>query len=357
MKILYILTSYNLYGGTPKKTLDLIETLGGKACLYVYENKRNEFKYRFINTGATIYEGFYRRNLYRHLRALLKIVDEEKIDIVQTQFSMGETLGYLIKMFRPKIKLIIAIVGTNKPTFPKNILIPLFYRKVDHVIFVSKYAQYAKIKQFPILKSKSNSIIYNGTKIRENNGEIIPILNKTSILGIGYLAEWKNLNVLIETMNILINRNNYTKVYLYLAGDGPLKEKLNADIRNYTLDQNVFLLGCQSNIGALLQSCDIFVHPCNIEAFGIAVTEAMMAKKPIIVSDAGALPELIQNNYSGLIVSHKDPNAWAGAILHLINNPDFAATLAQNAQKKALEDFTVENFTNNYLRLYKNIVD
>ncbi len=101
MKILYIMSSYNVYGGTPKKTLDLLRHFGKDSVLYVYNNIFQEFKGLFELTGAKVFEGCYGWNLVKHLRELLLIIDEEGIDIVQTQFSLGEGLGILVKLFRP----------------------------------------------------------------------------------------------------------------------------------------------------------------------------------------------------------------------------------------------------------------
>ena len=84
MSILYLLASYNIYGGTPKKTLDLLQHLKEDASLYVYGDSFIECKHYFEESGATLYEGYYNRNLWLHIRALLKIIDEKSITIVQT---------------------------------------------------------------------------------------------------------------------------------------------------------------------------------------------------------------------------------------------------------------------------------
>jgi len=108
------MVSYNLYGGTPKKTLDLMKHFGEKSVLYVYQNGYEEFKPLFEATGGKVFEGFYGRNILKHLKRLIRIIDQENIDIIQTQFWMGETLGFFLKLFRPKVKVIIAFVGDTK---------------------------------------------------------------------------------------------------------------------------------------------------------------------------------------------------------------------------------------------------
>lgn len=350
------MSTYNLYGGTPKKTLDLMNHFGEQSSLYVYHNKFPELKSQFESSGGKIYEGFYGKKIHLHIRKLLGIIDDEGINIVQTQFFMGETLGYLIKRLRPNIKIIIAFVGPFKPNKIKTFVLSLMYPKVDQFVYITKYVKSEKIDQFPILRKKRGAIIYNGTEKRTDNGQIIPKLKQYAIFGIAGLTIWKNIKILIEAMNILVYRENVTNVHLYIAGDGPLKRELEKMIRNYELQDNIFLLGYQSNVGAILNNCNLFVHPSFKEGFGIAVAEAMIAQKPIIVSDAGALPELIDHEHSGLIVPPDDAQAWSDAILRLMRNPKIAENLAFNAKVKAQNEFSINRFVNDYNSLYHSIL-
>jgi glycosyltransferase involved in cell wall biosynthesis len=127
-------------------------------------------------------------------------------------------------------------------------------------------------------------------------------------------------------------------------------------IDKYNLSNNVILLGYQNNIGRLLNDCDIFVHPSYKEGFGIAVAEAMHAGKPIIVSCAGALPELIINQKNGLVVTPHNPEEWVQAILSLLNKSNYASELGKNAKVKAKEFYSFQNFVNSYNNFYEEIL-
>jgi len=356
VKILYILDSFNIYGGTPKKTLDLMKYFGKNSVLYIYDNIYSEFKPQFEKTNGKIFEGFYGKNLLSHLKHLLRIIDEEKIDIVQTQFFWGEVLGYLIKLLRPKIKLIIAFVGPFKPEKFKSFISKLMYRRTNHFVYITRYVKNEKFQQFQILKRKNGSIIYNGSAVRIDNREYSHEMKNVSVFDIAGLLNWKNIQILIKAYNIILNQYKMTDYYLYIAGDGPYRSELEKMIDEYKLQDSVFFLGYQKNVGRLLNSCDIFVHPSYSEGFGIAVAEAMLAEKPIIVSNAGALPELIENNVSGLVVAPNNPEEWAEAILKLVENKEFAKDLAVNARKRAEEKFSIEKFCKNYEKLYKSIL-
>ena len=349
------MSSYNIYGGTPKKTLDLIKHSGNDSYLYVYHNIHNEFKKLFEDAGATITEGFFGRNLFKHIQTLLNIIDTQNIEIIQTQFTMGEVLGYIIKSFRPNIKLITAFVGPFVPSGIKKPISNIIYKKVDAFVYISQYIKNVKTEQFPILVDKKNVIIYNGTEKRTDLDNDVPLLKSPSLLDVARLGDWKNANILIEAMNILINERK-KKLYLYLAGDGPEREILERKIKEYTLNKYVFLLGNQKNIGSLLEQCSIFVHPAYAEGFGIAVAEAMMAEKPVLVAKAGALPELIEDGVSGLVIDPFDANAWAEGILKVVENNDFANKLAKQASTSAEYRFSVEQYVKSYQELYLKIL-
>lgn len=355
-KILYILPSYNKFGGTPKKTMDLVEGSSNECYIYMWTNAyAKEFRGDFLQSGAQIFEGDYKRNIVKHIRSLLKIVDEYHIEVIQSQFFFGELLAGILKCLRPRVKLIIAFVGSLSPSKYKRFLLKLIYTRVDAFVYISEYVKREKEKTFPMLKVKKGVVIYNGTNKPASIGSP-PEVEKgmVQIFCVSGLSEIKNVKVLIECAKILY-QNKHTNIKFLIVGDGPEKELLEKTILKNGLSHNVELLGYQKNIGDLYKVIDIFVHPCYVEGFGIAVAEAMVEEKPIVVSNAGALPELIQDKKTGLLVDPFDPEQWAEAILSLVKDPDFAKQLASNAKKYAISEFSVKRFVDDYNKLYKSL--
>lgn len=357
-KILYVLPSYNMYGGTPKKTLDLIKYSSNDCYLYVWTNSyAEEFKEKFVNSGAIIYEGLYGRNIFKHITSLLKIIDENNIQIIQSQFFFGELLVGIIKKLRPKVKVIIAFVGSSSPSLLKRIVLKSFYHNIDAFVYISEYVKREKVNVYPKLSTTNGVVIYNGTNIpKTNNSTYIKSKNDFTLLSVSGLTKIKNIQVLIDSMEILLKKN-HSSVKFLVAGDGPEMKNYQQQILEKKLENNFKLLGYKKNIGDLLNQVDVFVHPCYIEGFGIAVAEAMITEKPIIVSNSGALPELIENEKTGLAVAPFNPEEWANAIIKLKENPSFAATLAKNSKNHAEKEFSVIKFVSNYNKLYQNILN
>lgn len=356
MNILYIMSTYNLYGGTPKKTLDLMKHFREKSTLYLYHEGYKELKKEFENTNANIYEGYYKRNIYLHVKKLIAIIDKHDINIVQTQFTMGEVLGYFIKILRPHVKLIVAFVGALETKGIKKKLTNIMYKKVDTFIFISEYVKREKLIQYPFIKDFNSHIIYNGTEKRVDTQEEIIRINAFSLLCVSSLIKLKNIEVIIEALNIIINQHKIKDIFFYVAGEGEYRSNLEHLIHSYSLEKNIFLLGHQKNIGRLLTSCDIYVHPCYAEGFGIAVAEAMIAKKPIIVSNKGALPELITDGKSGYIVDYKSPEEWVEKIILLRENENIRTNIAKNANQIGTERFSINKYVENYTNLYSELI-
>ena len=350
--------SYNKFGGTPKKTMDLIKHSSNTCYLYVWTNAyAEEFKNDFIKAGAHIIEGTHQRNILKHIKSLLKIVDENEIKIVQSQFFFGELLAGILKVFRPKIKLIIAFVGAMSPSGFKKQILNTIYGKADAFVYISNYVREEKIKVYPRLKKANGTVIYNGTNKPVSSNKVIKKNeNSITILCVSGLSKIKNVQILIDCAVILLEKK-YNQVKFLIAGDGPEKESFKNQIKAHNLSNNFKLLGYQKDIGDLYKVTNIFAHPCYIEGFGIAVAEAMVEQKPIIAANAGAMPELITDKKTGLLVNPFDANAWANAIINLIENPDFSKTLAANAKTFAESEFSVKRFVQDYNKLYKNLLD
>ena len=355
-KVLYIMSSYNIYGGTPKKTLDLVRYFKSDAIIYVYTNNYSEFKNEYDKTGAKVVEGFYGQNLFKHCLKLHRIIRGNRIQLIHTQFTFGEIIGYFVKIFNPKTHLVIAFVGALEPPKKYRWLLNYIYKRIKNVIYISNFVKQEKEKQFPALVNKNHEVIYNGTEKRKGEKYNFEKRQGYSILAVCSLIELKNLEVVIEAMNILVHQIGRKNIFFYVAGDGIHKQRLMQLIEDFNLKEHIVLLGNQTNVGGLLNASDLFVHPSYKEGFGIAVAEAMFARKPIIVSNAGALPELIEHEKTGLIVDPFDANAWAEAILRLEEDKELATTLSENAYYRADKDFSVQRFAKNYEDFYKSLI-
>jgi len=352
MKILYILPSLNIYGGTPRKTLELIKSLDVRSIVYIYDNEFLEFIPLFEKSGAIVINAPFKRNLLKHFFLLREVIKNNKLQIVQTQFSFGEILAFFCKIIDKEIKIINAFVGITKPNLFKRIVLNFLYLFVDQFIYISEFVKQEKKKQFPVLIMKKSKVVYNGAVKREGyNKKILP-RTKFNLLSIGGLIDVKNFDILIEMMGILKNENIF---HLTIIGEGPNENRIKSKIMKYKLDSCISLIGYKNNIGDYLNSCDIYLHPAYAEGFGIAIIEAMLANKPVIVSNKGASIEIIANNIDGKIARFNDANNWAQSVIELYKDKNLRNKLSINGFNNANSKFTMDIFSSNYMNIYKKI--
>lgn len=357
IRILYILDSLNIFGGTPRKTLELMNYFNTNSYLYVYSNSFNQYYELFQKTKGKVIIGPYGRNIFRHVKSILQIIKENEINIIQTQFFFGILLATIVKIIKPKLVLVVAFVGLEKYNFFKEKILQLAIPKSDHIVFVSNFIKKSITQKFKAIEKMNYSIILNGYANNLQIKQEIPReIKHIAIFDSAALIELKNLQVVIKALLVLKNKFNYNNFYFYVCGNGPYKANLDKLIEKFHLQNYVFFLGYCEDVYKIISKIDIFVHPAYAEGFGIAVVEAMLAEKPIIVSNAGALPELIENNISGLVVDPHDPEEWAEAIIKLVKNTEFAKELAMNAKRRAEELFSIKRFCNDYEKLYLTLL-
>ncbi len=106
----------------------------------------------------------------------------------------------------------------------------------------------------------------------------------------------------------------------------------------------------------LLAACDIFVLPSAEESFGIAFVEAWAAGKPVIGVRAGAIPSVVDEGRDGLLVPYGDSRGLADAILTLLADPVRREAMGKAGQKKVLENYTWEIFTDRVRGVYLGVL-
>lgn len=116
-----------------------------------------------------------------------------------------------------------------------------------------------------------------------------------------------------------------------IAGEGPERERLQADIEHRGLTGRVVLLG-HFDAAELFAAIDVFVLSSNREGMGSVLLEAASCGVAVAATAVGGIPEVVQDGHSGLLVPAGDHEALAGAITRLLDQPDLARQLCAAAR-------------------------
>lgn len=182
------------------------------------------------------------------------------------------------------------------------------------------------------------------------------------ILAVGYLIERKGFEYLIKAIKEVLKK--YENVQLTIVGSGPLEKKLKSLIIELKLENNAKIMKNVSDneLLHLYNSSDIFVLPSivdsqgNTEGLGVVLLEALACKLPIIGSDTGGIPDIIQDGETGLLVPEKDVSGLSNAILSLVEDKGLREKVAINGYNRIKEKFSWEKIAQKYIGIYKSMI-
>ena len=139
-------------------------------------------------------------------------------------------------------------------------------------------------------------------------------------LAAGRLDEAKDYPNLLNAFSDLAQRHSAAR--LIIAGDGPLKSELHTMIQRLGIEGRVRLLGLHLDMPALYAASDALVLSSAWEGMPNVVLEAMASKRPVVATSVGAVPEVVADGESGLIVPPRDRRALSGAMAGMIKLPE-----------------------------------
>ncbi|PIW30317.1 MAG: glycosyl transferase [Rhodospirillales bacterium CG15_BIG_FIL_POST_REV_8_21_14_020_66_15] len=175
--------------------------------------------------------------------------------------------------------------------------------------------------------------------------------NAALILALGRLHENKGFDVLLRAMARVPN------TYLWLAGEGPLRESLEKQAEDLGIKPRVRFLGWREDTPALFAACDLFVCPSRHEPLGNVVLEAWAQGVPVIAADSMGPGTLIDHMDSGVLVPVDDADALARAVRGVIGDYELAEHIARRGREVYEERFTEAQVVQRYLDFFQSVAN
>ncbi|TQR18714.1 glycosyltransferase family 4 protein [Psychrobacillus vulpis] len=202
-------------------------------------------------------------------------------------------------------------------------------------------------------KESKITTVYTGIDFKSMNPRRArkKLEDKTIVTCITRLRPRKGHKYLFEALSLL--KSTLKNVDVWIVGDGEMREELENQVQDLQLN-NVFFLGERNDIPRLLSQSDIFVLPTTSDTLPIAIIEAMFAQKAIITTNCGGIPEIIQDNHSGLIAEPGNSLQLAEKLSLLLSDSALRETLAQNAKAFADKHLTSTNMIKKIEEIYQS---
>lgn len=287
--------------------------------------------------------------------SLYRIVKNNKIDIVHINFA-SLTNPSLLGIYLTSSRVVYTDHSSCHPlhrNFVKHqlsrVLKYFISCRVTRYIGVSTFVT-TRLHKIDGLPTNKLSTIYNGVNTErfsprdqlEIRRELGFPLNSCLLCSVAMLIPEKGIQYLIQAVALLVDKYCMEDLLLLIVGEGDLRSELERLTRTLSVTANVAFLGRRNDVHLIIAASDIVVVPSVWEeAFGLIIAEAMASAKPVVASNVGGIPELVDDGVTGKIVSPYDCEALAEAIWKLMSNQAIREGMSMAGREKAKQKFNL----------------
>lgn len=240
-------------------------------------------------------------------------------------------------------------VGGGGPTS----LMADLLRSADAVTSVSAWALAAAVAVCPEVAGRSRVIL---NALPDPDLDVAPPAAPI-LVGAGRLVADKGFDVAIRALAAV--RAEHPTAVLRLAGDGPGRPELEALAAELGVADGLELLGwvTPERLPDVLAGATVVVMPSRWqEAFGLVALQAAQVGRPVVASNVGGLPEVVEDGVTGALVPAEDADALACAVLDLLADPAEAAAQGRAARERARTRFAFSRYVEEHLALYEELL-
>jgi len=209
----------------------------------------------------------------------------------------------------------------------------------DRIILISKWMN-------TFIRSEKTEVVHNTVDLAEFNGLHPERIRKEFnlkgplLLFVGTLEERKGVKYLIKAFPKI--KTSFTNIKLLIVGKPlPGQQGYQKGLKQIVKDPDLRFIGSRSDVYDIMAACDLMIVPSLSEAFGRVIIEAMSCKKPVIATNVGGIPEIIDDGKTGILIGPKSLDAIARETTLLLKNKEKMKSMGLAGRKKVEEQFTI----------------
>ena len=293
---------------------------------------------------------------------MVEVVENYALDILHVHYAMPfATSAYLARqiMLPRHLGVVTTLHGTDITKVGAE---PAFFRVTqfsiqssDRVTAVSRYLKERAEATFGI--TRPIEVIYNFvdpnvfTPRRPGRMRLAAPGTKVLMHASNFRAV-KNIPVVIQVFAEVRKR---LQAKLVMVGDGPEKAGAEQLARELGIHKDVLFLGNQDCVEELLPLADVFLLPSSSESFGLVALEAMSAEVPVVASNAGGLPEVVEHGFTGFLHEPGNVSGYVSSVLKLLTNEPMRRTMGRRGRRVARERFSADEMVERYVQVYESL--
>ena len=173
------------------------------------------------------------------------------------------------------------------------------------------------------------------------------------------LEKHYGIDLLIKAFYLVKNKYPDKPLKLLIVGKGTQREFLENKVKTLGIENDTVFTGYvdHNNVQDYHSMIDIYVAMSLTESFGVAVLEASACGRPVVVSNVGGLPEVVEHEKTGLIVEKENPEKLADALDKLICNPELMIGMGNEGRNKVIKEYNWKESVKKMISIYETIVN
>src|SRR6476646_10763315 len=296
---------------------------------------------------------------WRAVRQIEEYIEEDGIDLLHTHGYKADLYGYVAarRCRKPIVATCHNWVGGTAALGIYNHLDRMALKRFNALAAVSAtVAQRLLDSGVPAEKIKT---IANGIDVeRFEQAQPLPTLafdEGDKVVGmVARLDLQKGFEYLLKAVCEL--RSGFPTLKVVIVGEGPDRRAIEDMIQQYGLQSNVTLAGQQSDMPGVYASMNVFVLPSLNEGLPMTILEAMAASKPVIATNVGAVPIVIKDGETGLLVDPGDADGLRNALARLLSDPDRCRRIGAAGHDWVSRNYTSEAMALKYRQMYDEVL-
>lgn len=371
LHILYLIDELKVKGGTEKHLFELATGMaeaGFRVTVftlaegdYADEFKRNSsISYLCLNVTR-----IYDRKGLSGFFSITRYIQQQQVDVLQSFHTASDLIGPIAARLSFRH---VKVISSRRD---------LGYTKSDRHVQMQRYINYfvdgilansSAVKNAVIEKEHfpggQIDVIFNGIHLnafaadascRQKQRSAMGVDDQAILIGsVGNIRPVKGYDVLVEAAAIVCKADQ--TVRFFHAGEGELQEELESRCRELNINDRFHFLGTTKDVQSFLSALDIYVQPSRSEGMSNAILEAMAARLPVVATDVGGNPDLVERSVTGLLAPSEDISVLAEKLIQLVRQPLIRKIFADNAYTKILETFQITSMIDNYKKKYIEII-
>lgn len=295
---------------------------------------------------------------------IIKISRKYKADIIH----LHDPSAIVLAIIADKFANLPPFVFSKKTSFPiKNKKLTLYkynYSKIKKYLCVSEETK--RITEESILDKEKLITIYHGTNIATKDSHTPFLLREKfaidpskKIIGIiGNHIRAKNFETLVETVNIIVNKQKQTDfIFIQIGSYTDRTDDLLQTVKSLNLEKNILFLGYMPNASNFIPQFDALLLTSQSEGIPQVIYESFYHKIPVVSTNVGGIPEIIQDGINGLLAPKQNPEILAEKIEYLFNNENIIANFVDISKENLLKYYTTSIMAQKTLQEYKTILN